>query len=81
MEYISKHFTTSIDENAEIHLIKFTDEDTISLNWIEDGRVTGHHETDQANSFLYRIFQLLPGESITGHGQIITCYSMESEEI
>ena len=78
VEYTEKLFVTDID-HAKIHLIKFSDEERLSMNWISGGKLLKHTEIPLERNVMWRIWELDEGQEIKALGHYVKCVSVEKD--
>ena len=70
-----KEFTTDI-KGITLHMLKFEDENTITLNILQNNKFKKHMELTE-NDKLYHLFKLEQGESITASNKTVKCIKVE----
>lgn len=78
IKYTEKCYKTTVDLELEIYLIKFEDENIISMNVLKNGKHK-HHDTLTDEHPFWSLFKLEQGETITSkkHGETVTCIKVE----
>lgn len=70
-----KEFVTNID-GIKLFMLKFEDEDGITLNILQNGKFKKHMELTE-NDELYHLFKLEQGETIQALGKTVKCTKVE----
>lgn len=71
-----KEFKTNI-AGITLHMLKFEDEDEITLNILQNGKFKKHMELTTEDK-LYHLFKLKEGETITALNKTVKCTKVET---
>lgn len=77
--YTEKQFKSDIDGLKNFFILKYDDEDELSINVIENGKHAGHMRITDKTHILYHVYKLNNGEKINALGRSVECVNIERD--